>query len=218
MRTPPHNPWLIVCALAALLGGALPAFAQAPATQPPPPPPPRPGSGPHEGFGIQVAGGPVFANLAEAKGLNTSNKTGWLVGLAMGGNRGGVLGVEADVLYGQKGAKVDNGDFDQHIVDVPVMLKINIGSSSVNGLSVFASGGTFFDWQFDRKLNDVDVAGDTSGFEMGWVAGGGVEFLRFSVQGRFIRGLTQISKNFDVATAKDVKTQAFLVLFAFRLN
>jgi len=208
--------WLSVTFLTALVLGAAPASAQAPAAQQPPPPPQRVSTGSHEGFGIQIAGGPIFANLSDV--TNAKSKTGWLVGLAMGGNRGGTVGVEADVLYGQKGAKIGTADFDQRVVDVPVMLKLNFGSGSANGASVFVSGGGFFDWQFNRKINDVDISGDTSGYEVGWVAGGGVEVLRFSVQGRYIRGLKQISKNFDVANAQDVKTQAFLVLIAFRLN
>lgn len=208
---------LLTFGFVGLLGlAALPAFAQAPATQQPPPPPPRASGGSHEGFGIQLAGGPIFANLSDV--TNAKSKTGWLVGLAMGGNRGGTVGVEADMLYGQKGAKIGALDFDQRVVDVPVMVKLNFGSGNVNGASAFVNGGGFFDWQFNRKINDVDIAGDTSGYEVGWVAGAGVEVVRFSIQGRYIRGLKQISKNFDVANAQDVKTQAFLILLAFRLN
>ena len=216
MHIRPSSVWLMVCVAAALAVGSSSAFAQAPATQQPPPPPPRGGTGPHEGFGIQLAGGPIFANLSDV--TNSTSKTGWLVGLAMGGNRGGTVGVEADVLYGQKGAKLSNGDFEQHIIDVPVMLKINGGSGNVNGLSVFGSGGGFFDWQFNRKVNNVNIAGDTSGFEVGYVVGAGVEVVRFSVQGRYIRGLRQIGSDFDVAKSQSVKTTAFLILFAFRLN
>ena len=216
MRIRPSSVRLTVCVIAALAAGSSSAFAQAPATQQPPPPPPRGGTGPHEGFGVQLAGGPIFANLSDV--TKSTSKTGWLVGLAMGGNRGGTVGVEADVLYGQKGAKLSNGDFEQHIIDVPVMLKINGGSGNVNGLSVFGSGGGFFDWQFNRKVNNVDIAGDTSGFEVGYVVGAGVEVLRFSVQGRYIRGLRQIGSNFDVARSTSVKTTAFLILLAFRLN
>lgn len=176
------------------------------------------GSGRHQGLGIQVIGGPLFANITDAKGLDTGNKSGWLAGLALGGNRGGVLGVEADVLYGQKGAKVNGEDFDQHVIDVPVMLKANIGSSSVNGLSFFAQGGGFFDWQFDSKLNKVDISQDTNGYEIGVVVGAGVELLRFSVQGRYIRGLREIDKSFNLGSTTDIKTQAFAILVAFRLN
>jgi Outer membrane protein beta-barrel domain len=219
MRTPRNRFRVAVFALATLVGGCSAVFAQAPPGQQQPPPQPRSSSGPHEGFGIQLAGGPLFANLTDVKGFNTGNKTGWLAGLALGGNRGGVLGVEADVLYGEKGATVNSQDFKQHVVDVPVMLKINVGSSNVNGLSVFVSGGTYFDWLFNSKLNDVDVSKDTDGYEVGWLVGGGVEILRFSVQARYIRGLTEINRELtNLNPIGDAKGQTFLVLFAFRLN
>lgn len=176
------------------------------------------GTGRHEGIGVQIIGGPLFANITDAVGLDTGSKTGWLVGLAMGGNRGGRVGVEADVLYGRKGATVDGQDFDQHIIDVPVMLKVNVGSTHVNSYSIFAQGGGFFDWQFNSTLNKVDISQDTDGFEVGAVVGAGVEVMRFSVQGRYIRGLREINKTFNLGSSTAVKTQAFAVLFAFRLN
>jgi hypothetical protein len=175
------------------------------------------GSGPHEGFGVQLIGGPLFSNFSDSTGFKTESTNGYLVGLALGGNRGGVVGVEGDILYGKKGAKINGTDFDVKVVHVPVMLKVNIGSGSVNGLSFFGSGGGFFDWQFD-STNIPNVSKDTKGYEVGYVLGGGVEFLRFSVQARYIRGVKEIDRTFQVAGANDSNTTAFAVLFAFRLN
>lgn len=207
--------------LSLLALSATPALAQAPASQQPPPPrQTSTRSSTAEGFGIQIGGGPVFASLDDA---SAKQKAGWLVGLLMGGNRGGTVGVEADVLYGQKGAKINvpflgEQDFDQHVIHVPVMLKINGGSGSANGVSLFGVGGGFFDWQFGSKLGSVDVSDDTDGYEVGWVVGAGIEALRVSVQGRFQRGLKSLSKEFDVANARDSHSKAFVVLVAFRLN
>lgn len=209
--------WFVAAVLAVLVSGSVPAFAQT-AAPPQAPPQPRGGTGAHEGFGIQLGGGPIFATVDDVQGFNTGNKTGWLVGLLMGGNRGGTLGVEADVLYGQKGAKIGTVDFDQHVVHVPVMLKVNGGSGNVNGLSVFGVGGGFFDWQFNSKIGGVDISDDTDGYEVGWLVGAGVEALRFSVQARYVKGVKSISREFDVANSQDSHSKAFVVLFAFRLN
>jgi hypothetical protein len=211
------SPVLSLLALLAL--SATPALAQAPASQQPPPPPRQTStrSSGAEGFGIQLGGGPLFASFTDAQ--NLESKAGWLVGLLMGGNRGGTVGVEADVLYGKRGVTVPFfGDFDQHVIHVPVMLKVNGGSANVNGLNVFGVGGGYFDWQFGAKLGNVDIADDTDGYEVGWVIGGGVEVLRFSGQVRFMRGIRQIGKNFDVANSVDSESKAIVVLFAFRLN
>lgn len=218
MRSRPSISWLILGVLASLALSAPAAFAQAPATQQPPPPPqPMTRSSGAEGFGVQIGGGPLFANFADATGLES--KAGWLVGILMGGNRGGTVGVEADVLYGQKGITVPIfGDYEQRVIHVPVMLKVNGGSANVNGLSVFGVGGGYFDWQFGAKLGSVDISEDTDGYEVGWVIGGGVEVLRFSGQVRFMRGIRQIGKNFDVSRSVNSESKAVVVLFAFRLN
>lgn len=212
--------WPILFLLALLALGATPALAQAPASQQPPPPPQRASTRPHEGFGIQLGGGPIFSSFDDTAGLDFDTKAGWLAGLLMGGNRGGVLGVEADVLYGKKGAKlnipvVGTVDFEQQVIHVPVMLKVNAGSGNVNGLSVFGVGGGFFDWQFDSKQGS-NPSKNTDGYELGWVVGGGVEVLRFSVQARLMRGVKEISK--DLVSAQDSKSKGFVVLVAFRLN
>lgn len=207
----------VVALLALLALSATPALAQAPASQQPPPRQTSTRSSGAEGFGIQIGGGPLFANFADASGLDT--KAGWLVGILMGGNRGGTVGVEGDVLYGQKGVTVPIfGDFEQHVIHVPVMLKVNGGSANVNGFSVFGVGGGYFDWQFGAKLGAVDISEDTDGYEVGWVIGGGVEVLRFSGQVRFMRGIRQIGKNFDVSRSVNSESKAVVVLFAFRLN
>jgi outer membrane protein with beta-barrel domain len=209
----------VLSLLALLALSATPALAQAPPSQQPPPPTRQTStrSSGAEGFGIQLGGGPIFSSFDEVTGLQIDQKTGWLVGLLMGGNRGGTVGVEADVLYGQKGATINNVDFDQKVVHVPVMLKINGGSSNVNGVSLFGVGGGYFDWLFSGKINQ-SPADTTNGYEVGWTVGGGVEVLRFSVQARYVKGVKAIDKNFNVANSQDSKSKSFVVLFAFRLN
>lgn len=203
MQSRPSTLWLILAVPVAIALGSGTAAAQGP--------------------GVQLGGGPIFASLDDAQGLDLSTKTGWLVGLLLGGNRDGLFGVETDLLYGEKGAKfhVSGGadqDFTQRVLHVPVMLKLNAGASSASGLRLFGLGGTYLDWQFSSKINDVDIAGDTNGFEVGWVLGGGIEALRFSLQARYVKGVGQISKDFDVASAFESDSKAFVVLFAFRVN
>jgi opacity protein-like surface antigen len=219
MRSRPSISWLILGVLAALALGSPAAFAQAPPTQQPPPPPqPMTQSSGGEGFGIQIGGGPIFANFADTQGLNLESKAGWLFGILMGGNRSGTVGVEADVLYGKKGVTVSNVDLDTHVIHVPVMLKINGGSRDAEGLSFFGLGGGFFDWQFKNTIGGVDIGGDTTGYEVGWVVGGGVEVVRVSVQARYMRGIRQIARDFNVGQSVDSDSTAFAVILAFRLN
>jgi hypothetical protein len=170
-----------------------------------------------EGLGVQVIGGPVFSKLGAEEGFDTSNKTGFLAGLSLGGNRGGRVGVGADILYGQKGSKIAGfDDFSEQVVHVPVMLKVNLGQRSANGVSAFALGGPYFEWQFSGKVGDVDVSEDTNGYEFGYVFGGGIEVLRVSVQARYMHGLKAVDKTFETTT--DSKSEAIAILVGFRIN
>jgi len=193
--------------------GSTPAFAQDSSS-----------GGNQEGFGAQVMGGLLFPSIStDVARTGESAKTGWLVGFGLGGNRGGRVGVEADVLYGQRKSDVSRTgfattEFTQNVVDVPVMLKGNIGSTSRQGLSIFVQGGAYFDWLFSGSLGSVDISNDTNGFEVGGVIGGGVEFVRVSVQGRYYFGLRDITQTFDVANSVNSKSKAFGIFAAFRLN
>lgn len=209
--------FFISITLASLLG-PVPAFAQTQA------PPPQTivvqQEEDHGGFGVQVVGGPLFSTLSDAQSHESSSKMGYLVGISMGGNRGGRVGIGADVLYGKKNGEINGTAFDQSVVHVPVMLKVNIGSQNRNGVSVFALGGGFFDWQFDASssLLNVNISNDTSGYEVGWVVGGGVEVLRFSIQARYAQGVKEIGKTFTLGNATDIKTQSIAILFGFRIS
>jgi hypothetical protein len=192
----------------------VPALAQEPAT----PAQDKDSSGGH-GFGVQVLGGPLFANYEDVTGIDFDRRTGYLIGMAFGGNRRGVIGVQADVLYGSKPVEiVGKGTFEQSVVHVPVMLKVNLGQASANGFRAFLLGGGYIEWQFNGKLQNVDLSEDTSGFEAGFTVGGGFEVVRLSVQARYVRGLRGIDKTFNLSQTTETKSNCFLLLFGFRLN
>jgi len=210
------NRLFLSLALASFLG-PVSAFAQA-QTQTPPPPPPQHAEE-NGGFSLQVIGGPLFLRLPSNPGLAVNNQAGFLVGLSMGGNRGGRVGIGADVLYGKKKAElVGFGDLDQSVVHVPVMLKVNIGSKNRNGLSFLALGGGYFDWQFSGKVASVDISNDTNGYQVGYVLGGGVEIARVTVQARYMAAVKEIDKTFNLSKAVNSDTKSFAILFGFRLN
>ena len=197
----------VVCCVA-------PALAQEPA----PPAQNQNSSGGH-GFGVQVLGGPLFANYDDVTGLEFDRRIGYLIGMAFGGNRRGVVGVQADVLYGSKPVEiVGKGTFEQSVVHVPVMLKVNLGQASAHGFRAFLLGGGYMEWQFNGKLQDVDLSDDTSGFEAGFTVGGGFEVLRLGIQVRYVRGLRGIDKTFDLSQTTETKSNCFLLLFGIRLN
>lgn len=199
---------LVVALLALVVLGASPAFAQ--------------GIGGaqggaderHEGIGIGVKGGWLFPTFSEA-GIDFDNRTGQQIGVFFGGNRPGLIGVMAEVNYGQKGFSFGGSDFDVNFVSVPVVIRVNGGSKSLSGVSFYGIAGPQLDWLINGSLTDLE---NTQGFEISLVIGGGIEITRFIVELRYIKGLRSISREFDVAGSTGLDSKAFAILFGFRFN
>jgi len=205
---------IIAIVFVAVVCAAAPALAQ----EPVPPAQNQSSSGGH-GFGVQVLGGPLFSNYDDVTNLKFDQRIGYLIGMGFGGNRRGVVGIQGDVLYGLKPVEiVGKGKLEQSVVHVPVMLKVNLGQASAHGFRAFLLGGGYIEWQFNGKLQNVDLADDTSGFEAGFTVGGGFEVLRLGIQARWVRGLRGIDKTFNLGQTVEMKSNCFLLLFGLRLN
>ena len=71
------------------------------------------------------------------------------------------LGVDASLLFSQKGVKADNDATKQMGLDIPVNLKYTIGLGSTLGIFIAAGPDFYFDFkdegEFDRKKAQVGV-------------------------------------------------------------
>lgn len=129
------------------------------------------------------------------------------IGMAAGGHVaiafGGIVGLQGEVLYTQKGIKAEApGDVDQTFtleldyIDVPVLLRL--GPSGGNGLQFLV--GPSFNFNIGARSvlegfidDDEDVKEEFKDFEMGLVVGGGYYGSVVIVEGRWQEGLTDIS-------------------------
>jgi hypothetical protein len=178
------------------------------------------------GIGVGVKGGFLFSNLtAEGDEDVFEQRMGHQVGVFFGGNRGGRVGVMAEVNYGKKTAgdpENDDNHYDINFVSVPVVVRVNGGSRSLNGIHAYGIVGPQLDWLISQKIfaggDEFDVSDDTEGFEVSLVAGAGIEITRFIVEARYIHGLKALAKDFDFADAQDLKSRAFAILFGIRFN
>lgn len=167
-----------------------------------------------------LKGGPIFSSFDAAQ-EDFGNNTGFEGGLFFGGNRRGAVGIQGEVLYAKKGSE----DVDLHYLEIPLLLRINIGSHSLNGFSVYGIGGPFADIQIKatgpngEKLSDFFERGD-----VGFLAGGGLEITRFIVEARYNWGLRGIIRkevdilDLDFADVEKIKNRSFAVLFGVRFN
>ncbi len=172
------------------------------------------GGGGGEGFGIGVKGGFLFNSINSAT-ASVNNNTGWIVGLWFGGNRSGRVGVMGEIMYARKSAATADLDY----LEIPILIRINIGSSSKNGLSFYALVGPSFDIKLKEHLTTGNInTGTYQSLDIGIIAGGGLEFARFLVEGQYNWGLKNVLDSTNAASVQDIRTRAFAVMVGLRFN
>ncbi|MEZ5316239.1 MAG: outer membrane beta-barrel protein [Vicinamibacterales bacterium] len=175
------------------------------------------GSAAAQGVGVGVKGGPVFASFS-SDALDFSNRTGLQAGIFFGGNRPGTIGVMGEVNYIRKKTYYDDLATEIRVdyIQVPVLLRINAGSHSRNGVSVYGLVGPAVDIKVGDEIQGFSVTDAFEGVDFSLQVGAGVELSRFIVEGRYTKGFRRINKQFtDFA---EVKSQAFAILFGVRFN
>jgi hypothetical protein len=186
-------------------------------------PPPGGGGAPASGVGVGFKVGPLFTSYSAASCdgcFNTS--TGLEGGIWFGGNRGGRVGVMGEVLYAKKKQEASNGGLtgstSLQYLEIPILARINIGSRSRNGISIYGLVGPVFDINLKASIGDQDVKSNYESLDFGLLGGVGIEITRFLIEGRFNQGLRNVLKSGNAGTFGDIKTHSFAVLFGLRFN
>ena len=170
-----------------------------------------------EGFGIGVKGGPLFNSLS-ADNISYSKRNGFEFGIWFGGNRGGRVGVMGEILYAKKGAAQNGVNTDVYYLEIPILLRINIGSESKNGLSFYILAGEVNDIKLKAKLNGVDIGSQFASYDLGLLGGAGIEFARFLIEVRETFGLRNLAKVDNQQALGNPKQKSFAILVGFRFN
>jgi hypothetical protein len=194
---------------------AVPAFAQN-----------QPSSG--LGFGVHFGGAWTSARTEEDFEVDTSAGAGWLAGIWFGGNRDGRVGLMGELSYLKSKIKVDDfGDelvSERTFIQIPVLLRINAGSRSRAGASVYFLVGPAFDIQLDADDDFTDFFGDADdvyeGLNIGIMGGVGFEAARLGIEFRYNYGLRSVLAT-DSAVAEgfgSVKTNQIQLVGKIRIN
>jgi hypothetical protein len=213
------NEGLILSGTASAAGTATSSFLTAGLVQQAPPP--GGGGAPASGAGVGLKVGPLFTSYSAAScdGCFNTN-TGFEGGIWFGGNRGGRVGVMGEVLYAKKKQEGSGltGSTSLQYLEIPILARINIGSRSRNGISIYGLVGPVFDINLKASIGDRDVKSNYESLDLGLLGGVGIEITRFLVEGRFNQGLRNVLKSDNAAAFGDIKTRSFAVLFGFRFN
>jgi hypothetical protein len=173
-----------------------------------------------QGVGIGAKIGPLFSSLSETD-VEFENRTGWIGGLFIGGNRPGIVGVGVDILYARKGGKeIDGSGSDLSVnldyLNVPVYLRINAGSASRSKAAVYGIAGLDLNFLLRSKFSTGESITDNfKRADYGLALGLGVEITRALIEARYTKGFGTIAKG---THDSDLKTQSFAVMFGVRFN
>ncbi|MCC7008319.1 MAG: PorT family protein [Acidobacteria bacterium] len=145
--------------------------------------------------------------------FDLDSKSGWGVGLWVGGNRNGRVGFTGEFIYLKRG---DDEGLETTAFQIPAVFHVNFGSRSRNSIGGYVVVGPSFTLIMNQKLFGVDVEDDQfRGADIGIIGGAGVEVFRIGIEARGNWGLRSISSAGDVA---DTKTFTFELLGKFAFN
>jgi hypothetical protein len=147
------------------------------------------------GFGVEFG---LTRSTIHAKNADEfiKGRNGLMGGIWFGGNRNGAVGFMGEITYVVKGAKDEftGDDLKLHYLEIPALLRVNIGQRSRNGVIVYPLFGPVVDIQLKADLNGFDVKDQFNGFDVGVIGGVGFEAARVGVEVRGNWGLRTLEK------------------------
>ena len=167
-----------------------------------------------QGGGIKF--GPTFTEFS-SDALDYNNRTGIHAGLFFGGNRDGLLGLQSELNWIRKRSESNLSRQEIRIdyLQVPILLRLNIGSRSSSGPIVYGIVGPAADIKIGDEIDGVTIDNGFEGVDVTMIFGGGLEVARIVLEGRYDRGLRRINNLFSDVV--DIRKQTFTVLVGVRL-
>ena len=168
------------------------------------------------GQGAGIKFGPTFATFS-SDALDFDNRTGIHAGLFVGGSRDKVVGVQTEFNWLRKNTETEAGQpIRIDYLQVPVLLRLNAGSSSANGFAAYGIVGPAIELKIADEIQGITLDDGFEGADLSLVFGGGIEVVRIIVEARYEKGLRRINNSFSDFT--EIKKQAFTILFGLRFK
>jgi hypothetical protein len=155
--------------------------------------------------GVVLTAAPAFAQSGGIKGgfLYSTLKfegtsdvydshNGWTVGIFFGGNKKKNVSVQGELNLLQKGGDSPTEDVRLYYLQVPVLLRVGAGGA----VNVYGIVGPSFDIKVgESSPTESSAVQEWEGIDIGFMAGAGIEFGAFIVEGRGTWGLRNIASS-----------------------
>ncbi len=169
-----------------------------------------------EGAGVGVLG-MVTRTSWRADGIEdlVDTRTGWGAGLWFGGNKNGPIGATGELIYTVRKVDQLGLELETKSLEIPLLLRINIGSRRSAGLTVYGVGGPVITWHISQTLDGDDVGDAYRNGDLGLMLGAGLEVFHIGVEGRGNWGYRTVSIDGDF---NEAKTYQFELVGKIRFN
>ena len=185
-----------------------------------------PGVAAAQGLAYGAKGGVTLATVSEDS--DVESEWGYRVGLAAGGYvalpLGSRLAIQAEGLFNQKGARADVDDLVTTLkldyIEVPVLLKYAVTRGGARSIHIFGGPSIAFKVRsratasFGDTTIDTDEDENIENLDFGVAAGAGVDFGKWSIDGRYTFGLSSLVKS--DADEAELRSRAISVLVGVR--
>ena len=183
------------------------------------------------GIGVGALGGLTFTSAGGDDSEGIASGTGWMVGIWFGGNVNGSVGFMGELSYVRKRIQDDTFGDDNYLetdyLEIPALVRINIGSRARSGVRGYGLIGPVFDFRLGSKLVDdgfevpeEELENQFSAVDIGLMAGAGIEWNRIGFEFRYSWGLTRLATDeaVDAGNLPDVKNNTIQIVGKFRFN
>jgi len=153
---------------------------------------------------LGVKGGVNFSNIRELKSFNLQAKTGFTAGVFVGIKFSGKIGVQADLLYSQQGAKFNEGDFDLTYVNIPVVLKYYLVDEQGFNVQVGPQFGFLVDDNINNLVNNIVNKAEANENDLSGVIGVGYDSpYGIFIDARYNLGFSDVSDDTKLKGGKN---------------
>jgi hypothetical protein len=166
-----------------------------------------------QGFGIKF--GPTFDEFS-GEALDFKNRIGTNAGIFIGGSRDRVIGLQTEFNWLRKNTELATRDIRVDYLQIPLLLRLNAGSSSASGPALYAIVGPAIELKIADEIEGITVDDGFEGADVSLLFGGGFEVARIIIEGRYEKGLRRINASFSDLV--EVKKQSFTILFGIRFK
>ena len=183
------------------------------------------------GVGVGVLGGLTFTSASGDDAEDIASGTGWMVGIWFGGNVNGAVGFLGELSYVRKRIQAETFGDDNYLetdyLEIPALVRINIGSRAREGVKGYGLIGPVFDIRLGSKLVDdgfevpeEELENQFSAVDIGLMAGAGIEWNRIGFEFRYSWGLTRFATDeaVEAGNLPDVKNNTIQLVGKFRFN